>query len=231
MVDNIKNLPPEERIKKLKKLQKEKEQELAAAAKIIKESEGEITARNKWTEKVPIPEVAQDTLVGLSEDGAQLLKLHHGTLAQPDEESTEEKPPAKSEPSLEETLAGTSTSRATDVQYALPQELSPQILNQEYAAHLSYTPVNEIQDRVKNVYDAVQQRGYMRWEEHDFVQTARSALEMKANAAESGKYTMADEVASRALATQATADKLLHNQYKTAKSSDKTHHNWYQSSG
>ena len=54
MVDDLKNVPPEERIKKLKELEEKKKKEIEEAQKAIRESEQEITEKRKWEDKVPI---------------------------------------------------------------------------------------------------------------------------------------------------------------------------------
>src|SRR3990167_2739866 len=87
--DELKDLPPEERIKRLKKLEEEKKKEIEEAEKIIKESNEEITERRKWIEKVPIPQVAQDDLEGLGEEGKQLFNVHRGKKEEAAKEETE----------------------------------------------------------------------------------------------------------------------------------------------
>ena len=71
---DLSKFPPEERIKKLKELEKKKKEEIAQARKEIKESEDELTERQKWTDKVPIPQFAQEDLVGLSNEAKEMLK-------------------------------------------------------------------------------------------------------------------------------------------------------------
>src|SRR3989338_11521327 len=90
--DDIKKLPPEERIKKLKELEKQRKKEIEEAQKKIKESEDELRERRKWKEKVPIPEFAQEGFGGLSEEAKDILKQHRGVkeklLEQPAEQKT-----------------------------------------------------------------------------------------------------------------------------------------------
>ena len=65
-MSNLKELHPKDRLKKLKEMKEKKEQEIAEAQKKIKESEAEITERQKYLDKVPIPELMQEDLAGLS---------------------------------------------------------------------------------------------------------------------------------------------------------------------
>ena len=78
MVDDLKNFSPEEKLRKLKELQKKKKQELAEAEKEIKESEEELSDQQKFLEKVPIPEVTKEDLAGLSESAREILKMQRG---------------------------------------------------------------------------------------------------------------------------------------------------------
>src|SRR3990167_5553452 len=103
MADELKNLPPEERIKKLKELEKQRKKEIEEAQKVIKDSEEELTARRKWTDRVPIPEMGQDDFANLSAEGQEILRLGKGLQKK---EEPEEKPASsrKSTSELEEAL-------------------------------------------------------------------------------------------------------------------------------
>ena len=101
MDDALKDLPPEERIKKLKELEEKKKREIAEAEELIKESEKEMTGRDDWLRKVPIPEIGKEDLSGLGVEGKELLKTHKGIS---EEEVVEEESVVKKEESLEETI-------------------------------------------------------------------------------------------------------------------------------
>ncbi len=74
----LEKLHPAERLKRLKELEQKKKQEIEEAQQLIRESEQELSEERKWKEKVPIPEIAQENLEGLSEEGKALLKVHRG---------------------------------------------------------------------------------------------------------------------------------------------------------
>lgn len=76
--EDLRSLPPEERIRKLKELEKKRKKEIAEAQENIRESEEEIKDRLKWLDKVPMPEFAQEDLEGLSEEARQVLKERKG---------------------------------------------------------------------------------------------------------------------------------------------------------
>ncbi|MBS3116373.1 hypothetical protein J4421_02130 [Candidatus Woesearchaeota archaeon] len=232
--DELKDLPPEERIKRLKRLEEEKKKEIEEAEKIIKESHEEITERRKWIEKVPIPQVAQDDLEGLGEEGKQLFKAHRGKR---EEAAKEEKEPApfprrREDEALEEAIAREAVRfRPAAAEYRLPQAPLPQQINAEYVAQLSTTPAEQLQQRMETVYGAVEKRGYMTWQEQQFVQETMSALEKKAEAVQAGRYTLSEQAAEAAMVTREVASKMLHNQYKSLKDKEQTRHSWYESAG
>ncbi len=211
----LQNLPPEERIKRLKEEEKKKKEEIAQAEKLIKESESELNERHKWMEKVPIPQVTSRDVSGLSESGKVIVKELRGIKAQEAEDQTETKEvTSQEEMSLEESLAEVDIPKTSqDVQYHLPQEATPQQLNAEYVAQLAYAPVDEIREKMVDIYNAVDKKGYITWEEHQFVTGAASALEQKATAVEEGKYTLSELAAQAASTTKQLAarlDKMYH---------------------
>ena len=77
MVD-MEDLPPEERIKRLKELQKKKKEEISEAELLLKESEEQLRAKHAWEEKVPVPEVTKDE--GETPEEEELLRTHRGRV-------------------------------------------------------------------------------------------------------------------------------------------------------
>lgn len=187
--EELKNLPPEERIKKLKELEKKKKKELEEAEKLIKESQDEITDKDKFKEKVPIPEVAKEDLEGLSQEGKNIIKEQRGlTSKKKQEESSED---SKKKPdNLEDTL------------FLEKIDLPPEISNSQYALHLSHEPIKELKKEMTNIYKMVEDKGYMNEKEQRKVQYLTSAVEKKLEDVEVGKYSLTEEVARAASLTQ-----------------------------
>ena len=205
---NDKDLPPEERIKKLKKLKEEKEKEIAEAQKLIKESEEELTDRRKFKEKVPIPESAKNDLEGLSKEGKEILKEQKG-LREKVAEHEEKKAAAK-------------TSK-DDKKYDLESlareqvELPPDVINSEYALQLSKEPMGNIYKEMGQIYKAVEEKGYISREEEKRVEYLSSAVERKIEADEEGQYSFSREAARAASITQQLGASLI-STYKGHKS-------------
>ncbi len=228
MVDELKGLPPEERIKKLRELEAKKKKEIEEAARLIRESEDELTDRRAWEEKVPIPEVAQEELTGLSVGAKDILKVQ-GRVQEKQEvvEDPEETKEAveKEERSLEDTVEAEVVSKSNElqnVQYGFPQDLAHPQANAEYAMRLSYMPAEELRDRVEAVRASVQDRGYMTHEEQNFVMAAYAASENKERAVQEGKYSMIEEAAQATSLIAQTTGRLLDQAYHARQEEHRT---------
>jgi hypothetical protein len=66
--DDLKNLPPEERIRKLKEIEEKKKKEIKDAQDEIKRSEDEIIEMEKWNEKVLLPDIVENDFLKKSPD-------------------------------------------------------------------------------------------------------------------------------------------------------------------
>ena len=224
MDDKLKNLPPEERIKKLKELEEKKKKEIAEAEKLIKESEKEMTGRDEWLRKVPIPEVGKEDFIGLGVEGKELLKVHRGVSEKVEtEENPEEinKRATKEQDSLEETISHEEIKPIQDVQY----DISHEQLNLIYK--LSEEPVAHLYTEMRDLNSQVEEKGYATREEVDRAQAIGSALEKRIDTAYSGTPT--EEVAARTQSTAQMSREVL-NMYKGGAGKDKPQ-NAYQSGG
>ncbi len=205
MKDDLKNLPPEERIKKLKKLEEKKKKEIAEAKKEIKESQDELTERKKWQDKVPLPQVAVQDLKDLTADEKLVVEAHRGTKKQEDiEEVIEEK--IKEEQLLEE----------------LAQEkvdLPPELMQSDYTQQLSQKPMGDIYNEMTQINQAAEDKGYVSAEEERRVEYLSSAVEQKIEAIEAGNYSLTEDVAMAASITRQIGSK-LRDVYKNDQSSN-----------
>ena len=199
--EDFKSLPPEERIKKLRELERQRKKEIAETEELIHDSEDEIKERRKWVEKVPIPEFSQDDVAGLSEEARQILLQHKGISAKLQEkslENTDEQEEQKPKKSLEESLASVQVPRSSE---------SPQI---EYGARLreampgvEYKPLSQqalpdISQAVQYIERKADERGYITGDEQRVVQYAMSEVEKRLEAVEEGRYRGFSEKAAEA---------------------------------
>ncbi len=224
---NLKSLHPEERIKRLKELEAQKKKEIEDGAKQIKESEKELSDTQKLKEKVPIPEVAKEEEEGLSEEGRLMLKMLRGKQQPPGEGKEEAAAKPTSQESLEETLLRENMRIPMGAPYELPREVPLPMRNMEYVAELSERPAEILRQEAQMLYRAVEDRGYMTWEEQGKALELYEAGRMKERAMERGAYTFTEEVAESTSLIKQLAGQLLHNAYQSSKTRERTMHDWY----
>ncbi len=197
--ENLSRLPPEERIRKLKELEKKRMKEIAEAQEKIKESEEEIRERLKWLEKVPMPEFAKEDLEGLSEEARQVIR-ERKDLKEKRGEGSEEGAESrrKEELSLEEALAREKA------------ELPPEARAVEYGIHLaSLRPMQEIYRELAGIREAAEEGGRVTREQAGRAEYLGRAIEEKFAAAEGGNYPgFTREVAEKGLFSQEVASKV-----------------------
>mgnify|MGYP001239940458 CR=1 FL=1 len=208
-MSNLKELHPKDRLKKLKEMKEKKEQEIAEAQKKIKESEAEITERQKYLDKVPIPELMQEDLAGLSPEGKIAIKEWKGLQEKKEEEEPEEK---NEEVSLEEAIEEEIPQNIDPgVQYGPEDAFAP---NAQYVQDMIYAPIDELQSQIENVYNFAKEQGYMNQEQQQFILNANAALDEKIESYGSGPATLSEKV-SQAATLRQTTGRLLDHQYKT----------------
>lgn len=188
MADELNNLPPEERIKKLKELEKQKRKEIEEAQKKIRESEDELKEKIKWHEKVPIPEFAQEHLTDLSPEAKEILHRGRGLneIKVKSDSAVDSKKNKPSE-SLEETLW-------REKSLEVPRE----ILEADYTRHLSQKPVQNLYQEMAKIKADVEDKGHMSRDDERRVEYMMGAVERKQ---EEG-YSFTEETARAASITQ-----------------------------
>ncbi len=225
--DDLKNLPPEERLKKLKELEKQKKKEIEDAQKLIKDSEVEITERHKFKEKVPIGAVAADDLEILSDAEKEIVAAHRGIKKKAKaEEDVSKKRILASVEEEEEVAEKRSRKEAQQKEESLEAmargapELPEALRNSEYAAHLSQKPMQNLYQEITKINREVEDKGYINREEERRVQYLASAVERKLEDVQAGRYSFTEDVGRAASLTQQIGDKLrgmYHSEQKDGK--------------
>ena len=203
--EELKKLPPEERLRKLKQLEEEKKKEIEEARKQLREVEEEITERKKFKDKIPIPEVALDDTSALSEAGKTFVKTHRGSSPRAKKKEEENQPEKKE--SLEETIEKTDAStQSVGVQYG---DAAPKVeMGDLYARELGMRPMNQMYGEMKDINRLVAERGYMTSEENKKVEYIMQAVERKVDAAEAGAYTLTERLAQEVNVTHQLGETL-----------------------
>jgi hypothetical protein len=208
--DDLKGLPPEERIKILKKLEEEKKKEIAEAEKAIKESQDELTERRKWADKVPIPQMSKDDFKGMSPDEAKVQESHKGKKSTSDYDVLEDDSEDKDKNSLKEVLTPRVSGESIGLEDLAREhvELPPELMNSQYAMQLSQQPMQNLYHEITGIKQAVEDKGYISAEEEKRVNYLASAVEKKVEAGEDGKYSFTEDVARAANLTRAISANL-----------------------
>ena len=218
--DNFKELPPEERIKRLKELEKQKKKEIEEAETEIKKSQEELTQRQRWIEKVPIPQMAKSDFENLTPDEQKVQEAHKGKKKELKDKDKKDKT-EKQGNDLSDVLDANSPGESLSLEDLAGErvDLPPELMNSQYALQLSQTPMQNLYQEMTSIKSAVEDKGYINRDEERRVEYLASAVEKKVEAGELGKYSFTEEVASAANLTRVIGTK-LRNLYQSEKSSN-----------
>jgi hypothetical protein len=207
--ENLKDLNASARLEKLKKLKREREKEIAEAQEAIKETEQELNQEKEWIEKVPIPQVAMDSLQNLSAEEKQILKTHRGLK----EEIKEKDSGDKKEDISSKTKQQTNSELEDSIQNEeVTQEMMQaanmlgQGSNLDYINQLSQEPVANLYNEAKSLYETAKDKGYLSAEENRRMAYISSAMEQKLTDVDAGDYSLTQEMAKAASVTQQIAE-------------------------
>tara|TARA_Y100000310_G_scaffold305386_1_gene345504 strand:- start:73 stop:825 length:753 start_codon:yes stop_codon:yes gene_type:complete len=207
--DELKGLSPEEKIKKLKELEKQKKKEIAEAQKMLKESESELTAKDEWQRRVPIPQVAIDGSGGLSAAEKEVLESHKGLKSEENESVVEKEKSVKEE--VQEDLEEIASRQRI--------ERAPEMMQSDYTAALSQQPMQNIYQEMKDIHRAVDEKGYISAAEGKKIEYLSAATEKKLEDIEAGNYSLTEELEQAAMLTKQIGSSLK-SSYHRAKGTE-----------
>ncbi|GEM_PF-1141215 len=252
MADDLKNLPAEERIKRLKELEVKKKKEIEEQQKVIekekkeiedaekeiKNANEELTERQKVKDKVPILEAASESGEGLSEEAKIILKSMQKRVSGKNEnengeveESREGKKERTKEQSTQERMRGFSTSALEETVQQERKQMEGQGrggVSGDYVTSLSQQPAVQLYAQMSTLYQAVETKGYMNSEEQRRVQYISSAMEKKLEDVDAGRYSLTQEAARVTSLTQQMSE-VVRGMYKTDSSKKAKELDWYKS--
>jgi hypothetical protein len=190
-LDVLKRLSPQERIKKLKELQKKDREEIEKAQQLILESEEE-SEREEQIRKIPIPQIKAVDIDSLfSSEAKELFKTKRFVEVREKEEEKAAPVRRKEERALEEVAAEAEILKAEE------EKAHAQYLNQ-----LSQQPADRIYNRMKEIYSDVKEKGYISPHQMEEVNNIGYANIRKFDAAKTGEYSPTQEAARRMVLTQ-----------------------------
>ena len=199
----IKKLSPEERIKRLKKIEEENKKEINEAEKLIKDSIREINIQEEIKD-LPIPQVKAvdiESLFSPEEKEVFAAKRYKDLRVRHVEEETTEIP-------LEETV----------------EQERPEITEEELAAHAQYQilanelrrePTENVMQRVEGIYNQIRETGEITREQINEVYAAESVARQRQEEIGRGTYgrTMSEKVSDQ-LGITVGITNWIRNQYR-----------------
>lgn len=189
-IDELKKLTVEERIIKLKELEKKKKEEIQNAQDLIKKSEAELEENEKQKKQIPIPQLKAVDLTQLfTEEEKQIFNTKRFETKKPIKEE---------ELLLEETIA-------------TEQARKPEMMNlaeQEYRIQLSKEPTKQLYSEIKSMYQEIQDKGYTNPEERQKIENIQYAMNKKREDIETGSYNPSQYISQALNKSQELADKI-----------------------
>ena len=161
VLNDVKKLSPQERIKRLKEIAEKDKKEIEDAQKLIKESETEIEVEEKEKEQIPIPQLKATDISELTGQAKEMFKAKRYKSEKVPEEEKEEPTPleetveqeqitpeAKKEAGTGEYLRGLSTEQLTQK----AEDLYTQ------AKEENFYLTREQQEKEENIYNELKRR-------------------------------------------------------------------------
>ena len=201
-LDELKKLSPQERIKKLKELQKKDKEEIEKAQKLILESE-EAAEREEEIKKIPIPQLKAVDIDSLfsSEERDLFRAKRFIEIKKPEEEK--EKPVISKERPLEEVAAEAEILKVEEER-----------AHAQYLTQLSEQPADKIYNRMKEIYSEAKEKGYISSGQMEEINNLGYANIRKFDDARVGEYSPTQEAAREMVLTQKMKN-MLQRMYKS----------------
>lgn len=188
-IDDTRNLSVEDRIKKLKEIEKKNKDEIKKAQELLRESEEELEEKEKEKADLPIPQLkAVDIDAFFSEEEKQIFKAKH----------FKESKPVKKEV-LEDTV------------FEEEKKLKPEqieLAQQQYRTQLSREPIENLYNRVNEIRQDASSSGYLSEEQQKQIANIEYALDRKKQDIESGSYNPSEYAAHKLVSTQVIGEEL-----------------------
>ena len=196
-LDELKNLSPEERIKRLKELQEQDRKEIEEAQKLIKESEEQATHEEKLKQQIPVPQLKSVDIESLfSPEEKELFKAKRYIEGKKPVEEAKEKP-------LEQTVFEEAPAK-------LPEESAETI---QYGLQLSQKPASSLRQKAENIYNQFKDTGEITYDQRKELDAIGYAGVHKLDDIEAGSYA-ADKRAAEDMVVTQRIKNWLQDKYK-----------------
>jgi len=167
-IEELKKLPPEERIRRLKEIEERDRKEIEEASKLIKDSEGQMEEERKLKEQIPIPQLkAVDISSLFTEDEKQMYAVKRFVDTRGKQQE------------LEKTVQQ-------------EQQRIEEMNEQEKEKFFHELPTQDLYNIQKDIYQQAEQDN-LNQEQRDNVYAIRREFDQRREAMENGTYKPTDE--------------------------------------
>lgn len=182
-LDELKKLPAEERLKRLKEIEERDKKEIEAASKLIKESEGQIEEERKIKEQIPIPQLkAVDISSLFTENEKQMYATKHFVDSK------------GKRPELEETVKQEQQRRIAELDEMEKEKFFHEL------------PTQDLYSIQKEIYQQTEQHG-LGEEQRDNLYAIQREFGQRREAMENGSYKPTSEVVREILSVTEAVQK------------------------
>lgn len=179
-LDELKKLPPEERIRRLKEIEEEDKKELEEAKKLIAESEVEADEEQKNVREMPIPQMRAIDIDSLfSPEEKQMFREKRPSEAVKRKDEGEKRPKRKEIVALEETVLG-EIPRITQAEIEMQRQYIQQLATER--------PATDIYQGLTSLAREAHDKGYLNQEEQGRLYALYNAAFEKNRALQEGEY-------------------------------------------
>lgn len=191
-IEEVKKMTVEERIEKLREIEKKKNEEIKKAHELLVNSEVELKEKEEERQKLPIPQLkVEDDATLFGEEEKDMYKMKRFASKTPTEKKEKELV-------LEEAVA------EEEIKLT-PEQMAEQ---QHYRMQLIKEPAEQLYNEIKNLYEGIENKGYVNPNEQQKIENIQYAMDKKVEDIESGAYNASNYVANTLDKTQEMAHKM-----------------------
>ncbi|MBI2136125.1 hypothetical protein HYU06_03570 [Candidatus Woesearchaeota archaeon] len=207
-LEDLKNLSPDERIKRLKEIQERRKKEIEEAQGLMSLTEEEIKQREREREQLPIPQLKSDTFENLlGETDREMFRMKRFTnekiTASDDKRTTGTATAGQQleELPLEETLRRDAPQLSADQRAAMERD--------QYVKELSMVPTPQLYNTIKSIQENYKTTGILTGAEREQLYSLNKAMDEKADAIRAGEYNPSEYIMKEVDAGSNIINKLM----------------------
>ena len=204
-LEELKNLSPEDRIKKLKEIQERRKKEIEEAQELMSLTEEELKQLQRDKDQLPIPELKSDTFENLlGETDKEMFRMKRFVkerTAVSEGKKSDGTATAFEEVPLEETLRRDAPQVSPELREAMEKE--------QYVKQLAMLPAQQLYNAIKGIQESYQSTGLITDDQRGELYTLNKAMQEKADAIRAGEYNPSEYIKKEVDAGSSIINKLM----------------------